>query len=472
MNNLNPDIIRPYHAFNRENTWYVINRDRFVYEQVPESFVRFLKDLEKNPNLPIPQAHQERLIRLKLRRASNPPKAPRPKPAEVFEPPVATATIFVTQQCNHDCIYCYGGGGEYGDPGIMEDEIGLKTLDWLWAQRGDLKSLAVSFSGGEPLLNFELIRRMVDHAHQLETQGDARFKFTVATNAALLNDRVLDFMETHDIYALIGFDGPREIQDRNRPLRNGRSSYDTVLPRIQKLIANMPERVTLRASIWQKGDIPRVVNEMRKLGPRIFQTPIVSPGGHLGEGAREPTSTWEDPVAALSAAIPDFLKVLHQRDLATLKSFFSWIGFNELLRVLSRRTQRTGSCGVGREIVSVSAKGTLYPCHRFVGHERYAIGDIMTGEVNRGVYLDPPLRKTSQCLSCWAKHLCNGGCIHDHLARTGHRFTPDGGFCEMTWEIFETGIQLACRLTREEKEFLYENRFLKRPLCPLDLWHG
>ena len=326
MNNLNPDIIRPYHAFNRENTWYVINRDRFVYEQVPESFVRFLKDLEKNPNLPIPQAHQERLIRLKLRRASNPPKAPRPKPAEVFEPPVATATIFVTQQCNHDCIYCYGGGGEYGDPGIMEDEIGLKTLDWLWAQRGDLKSLAVSFSGGEPLLNFELIRRMVDHAHQLETQGDARFKFTVATNAALLNDRVLDFMETHDIYALIGFDGPREIQDRNRPLRNGRSSYGTVLPRIQKLIANMPERVTLRASIWQKGDIPRVVNEMRKLGPRIFQTPIASPGGHLGEGAREPTSTWEDPVAALSAAIPDFLKVLHQRDLATLKSFSAGLG--------------------------------------------------------------------------------------------------------------------------------------------------
>ena len=96
----------------------------------------------------------------------------------------------------------------------------------------------------------------------------------------------------------------------------------------------------------------------------------------------------------------------------------------------------------------------------------------MTGEVNRGVYLDPPLRKSAQCLSCWAKHLCNGGCIHDHLARTGHRFTPDAGFCEMTREIFEMSIHLACRLTRQEKEFLYENRFLKRPLCPLDLWHG
>jgi uncharacterized protein len=174
----------------------------------------------------------------------------------------------------------------------------------------------------------------------------------------------------------------------------------------------------------------------------------------------------------LNAAIPDFLQAVRSRDRNALKGFFSWTGFNEVLGVLQRRTERTGTCGVGREIVSISSTGAVYPCHRFVGHKRYAIGSIMTGELDRGEYLDPPLLTNAQCLSCWAKHLCNGGCIYDHLARTGHRFTPDAGFCKMTRELFEMGIHLAHQLTRGEKEFLYESKFLKRPLCPLDLWTG
>ena len=462
--------IRPYHAFSVENAWYVINRDRFAFERVPRAFIGFLEALGREPATPVSEANNERLRRLKLivPRVSGTPLSTK-APQEISIPPVASATVFVTQKCNHRCIYCYGGDGEYGDPGIMDEETGFKTLEWLWAQRGDLTSMAISFFGGEPLLNFQLVRKMVAHARKLEEGSKTRFKFTLATNAALLDDSMPAFMQANDFYALVGFDGPKKIQDRNRPLRNGGSSYEAVIPRIKKLIKTFPNRVTLRSTIWKKGDIPDVVREMRSLNPHIFQTQVASPGGHQGRDAPEPTADGRDVVAAVGQMIPEFLKAVHEKDLVTLSSLTKWLSFNGMLGVIARRFKRTGSCGVGAQTVSVSSRGIIYPCHRFVGHDHYAIGNIATGELNRAIYLDPPLLTSPQCNVCWAKHLCNGGCIYDHLARTGKRFTPHEGFCRMTKALFEMGIHLAHQLTAEQKEFLYGKRIVTRPLCPLDL---
>lgn len=189
----------------------------------------------------------------------------------------------------------------------------------------------------------------------------------------------------------------------------------------------------------------------------------------MQEGGPEPSAECSELVEAVRETVPVFLKALREKDIQTLKLILKWTGFNHILNVISRRYKRTGTCGVGRNTIAVSCRGTFYPCHRFVAHKDYALGNVFTGQLNRGVYLEPPLLTSQQCLNCWARHFCNGGCIGDHLVKTGHRFQPSQDFCQMTKSLLETGIHLASQLSQEEKEFLYDKGLIQRPFCPLDL---
>ena len=384
--------------------------------------------------------------------------------------PIVSMDLFIAQQCTMDCIYCYGGGGEYGEPGIMEDETAIRAVDWMWNQRGKAKILSINFFGGEPLLRFDLLKKTVSHARALEKSGDTRFHFCVATNGTLITEEIIRYLKANRFGVNVGFDGPEDIHDRNRPLRNGGASYQTVVPRVRRLIEAMPKDVTLRATLWHRGEVDRVIKALADFNPPRYQTQPASPGGHCGKNTQFPTADGEDTARAIREAALTFVEAIRAGDISTLDAISKWLNFKWLLSVFDPPGRRPPMCTLGRTMAAVSSSGDIYPCHRFVGWEETRIGNIFDGRLDRAMYLHATFPHNGHCNTCWARQACNGGCLFDHQMRTGDPFTPSDHYCQMICSILEIAIHMKHELTESEQAFLRKEKILSPRFCPLDLF--
>jgi uncharacterized protein len=377
--------------------------------------------------------------------------------------PVLNLALFLTQTCNLRCLYCYGEGGEYGERGVMDEETAHAAVDWLLANSFDEKTVNVSFFGGEPLLNFPLLQRVVAYAKAEAARHGKEVRFGITTNATLLTDEMIAYLAKEQIDPLVSCDGPAPVHDRQRPFRNGRGSHARVAANVRKLRTTLP-KLTGRATVCPGSDPFAVRRGLQEAGFTscllTAASPVVRHGADVQadpqvevQAAAERHASAQLMLAYRRAEVAELFAAVRARSLDAEAA----PGALTLLAALAAGKKRHAGCGLGRGMRAVAVDGDLYPCHRFVGLEETRLGqlsDYRAGAINdyhRAVVENLPV-----CRSCWARYFCGGGCFYDNLACTGDMQRPDSLFCDEMRTVCEDVICGWCALSAAEQAYVRE----------------
>ena len=376
--------------------------------------------------------------------------------------PVTSLALFLTQTCNLRCVYCYGEGGEYGERGVMDERTALAAVDRLFEGCGGSASVRVNFFGGEPLLGFPLLRRVVAHARGRAASCGKQVAFGMTTNATVLTDEMIACIVEERIDLLVSCDGPPAIHDLQRPFRNGRGSYARVLANVQRLRAALPG-LTAKATVCAGGDPFAVRRGLEDAGFTSCLLTAASPvvlretGAADPRGAERAADQWrqtaERMLAYRRAEVTRLFGAVRERRLEAGPA----LGDVTLLAALARGRKRHTGCGAGRGMRAVAVNGDVYPCHRFVGLGETRLGHLSDGglagltDFHRAV-----VENLAGCRRCWARHFCGGGCFYDNLARSGDMRRPDPLFCDETKTVCEDVIHGWLRLSDDDRAYVRE----------------
>ena len=355
---------------------------------------------------------------------------------------VKALCLHVAHDCNLACRYCFAEEGEYhGRRALMSLETGKKALDFLVRNSGLRKNLEVDFFGGEPLMNWEVVKELVAYGHELEekareTFAPKHFRFTLTTNGVLLNDEIMEFCNREMHNVVLSIDGRKEVHDRMRPFRKGKGSYDLILPKILEFAR---QRRELGLSYYVRGtythwnlDFAQDVLHLADLGfDQISVEPVVAP-------PTEDYAIRPEDVPFLCEQY-DFLA----REMIKRKKEGKAFNFFHFMIDLTGGPcvyKRLSGCGSGTEYLAVTPWGDFYPCHQFVGNEQFLLGNTDTGIVRKDIvdeFKKVNVYSKEECSSCFARFYCSGGC-----AANSFNFT--GGIND----VYEIG----CRLQRKRVE--------------------
>ena len=442
-----------YHVFTHEGKHHVIGVATLATAVVDEATAAALANREATPDTPLDSGTKAKLLELGV-------LAEHEEKEEAGAVPVTGISLFVTQDCNLDCIYCYGDGGHYGSSGHMAPETARKAVDWLIDQAGEEKSLSISFFGGEPLLNFPLVKEVADYALKSAEETGKEFKFAMTTNLSLLREDKLAFLQEYKITPMVSFDGPKALQDRQRPFKHGDgSSYDATLPKIKRLLEVIPD-CHCRATLVGDNDPDAIVAALHEIG---FSAVDLAPasdslfgGGTEGEKARNTAKTLET-LEDDAAELLQNVKARNREGLQRQKR--SGLLCYAVAR-LSDRQKKRFPCGAGRGSLAVSNVGELYICHRFVGHDEYRVGSVDDKEVDREPYLSRSVDSREKCGACFSKYICAGGCYYDNKGMTGSDFEPADATCLPMKRSVELAAHIVCNLTEEDREYLVDEKII------------
>jgi uncharacterized protein len=321
---------------------------------------------------------------------------------------VKALCLHIAHDCNLACRYCFAEEGEYkGDRSLMSAEVGKKSLDFLVANSGNRINLEVDFFGGEPLMNFDVVKEIVSYGRELEKQHNKKFRFTMTTNGVLLNDEIMEYLNKEMSNVVLSIDGRKEIHDLMRPTQNGKGSYDLILPKFQKFAKMRGDKsYYVRGTFTRNNlDFCEDVLHMADLGfDEISIEPVVTEDS-------EPYSIREE----------DLPKIYEQYDLLAremIKREKEGKGFTFFHYMIDLTggpcvAKRLSGCGSGTEYLAVTPWGDLYPCHQFVGEEEFLLGNVYDGVKRMDIVNDFKgcnVYTKAKCKDCFARFYCSGGC--------------------------------------------------------------
>jgi uncharacterized protein len=346
----------------------------------------------------------------------------------------------VAHECNLRCAYCFASEGKYGGvPGLMSREIGEKAVDFLISSSGNRKNLEIDFFGGEPTLNFGVVKAVVEYARSLEKASGKRFRFTITTNGLLIDDEIENFINDHMYNVVLSLDGRRETNDRFRVRADGSGSYDIIAPKFQKLVEKRGEK-----SYYVRGTFTRLnldftedVLELFRLGFRhVSIEPVVA-------AKNEPYSIRQEDVPAICDEYERLAKRLIE--IAESGEKFDFFHFMIDLTGGPCAYKRVAGCGAGRSYLAVAPDGALYPCHQFDGAPRFKIGDVENGvtvdEIGRS-FASSDVYSKAKCAECWAKFFCGGGCAANAFGENGDISQPYEIGCQLLRKRVECAIMM------------------------------
>ena len=359
---------------------------------------------------------------------------------------VKALCLHVAHTCNLNCSYCFASQGKYhGDRALMSFEVGKRALDFLIEHSGHRTNLEVDFFGGEPLMNWEVVKQLVAYARTQEEPNHKKFRFTLTTNGMLIDDDVIDFANREMSNVVLSLDGRKEIHDRLRVDYAGNGSYDRIVPRFRKLVESRGgKNYYMRGTFTHANpDFTRDVFHMADLGfTELSMEPVVCAPG--------------DP-AALTAEDLEIVKEQYEilaKDMLRREKEGKPITFYHYMLDLTGGPcvyKRISGCGSGTEYMAVTPWGDLYPCHQFVGEEKYKLGNIWDGVTNTALREDfrscnAYARK--ECDDCWARLYCSGGCAANAYHATG----SIRGVYEAGCELFKKRIECAIMMKVAESQ--------------------
>ena len=352
--------------------------------------------------------------------------------------------LHIAHDCNMCCKYCFAGEGEYsGDRSLMSFEVGKRALDFLIEQSGSRKNLEVDFFGGEPLLNFDVVKQLVAYARSIEKEKGKNFRFTLTTNGVLLNDEVMEWANKECYNVVLSLDGRKETNDRMRRTRNDKGTYDLILPKFQKMAKERNQQGYYIRGTYTHYNTD-FANDILHLADLGFE-----------QLAMEPVVT--DPKMDYALQESDIPKLKDQYDLLAkemCKRNREGKGFTFFHYMIDLEGgpciyKRISGCGVGTDYMAVTPWGALYPCHQFVGDEKFLLGNVFDGVKNTDIVNEFKLCNVysrEACQDCFAKLYCSGGCSANAYHTTG-KIT---GTCDMSCELHRKRVENAIMIKIDE----------------------
>jgi uncharacterized protein len=345
--------------------------------------------------------------------------------------------LMVTQTCNLACVYCYAGGGTYGSRiKLLGSEKAFSAIDLMLARAPDRKAFTVTFFGGEPLLDFPLIRRVVEHCLGLAAERDLSFSYSMTTNATVVTDEIIAFLKEHRFTLMVSYDG-EAAQEQNRPFKSGKGSNEEVLANIRRMTAaGLPVqiRATLIKGMISQESIQGLVQIGSTLGARkLAMSAVSSTKNSLFPAGDEMVLDHED-----HQQLQGIYQQLSEENLASAcRGSEARVRFDphaHLVKALATgQAEGIGRCGACFGMSAVSTDGKIYPCHRFVGMDEYAIGDLAAGFSHDSIeqfFARSRRANHEKCSSCWVRLICTGGCYYHNADGAGGFRPPEDADCD------------------------------------------
>ena len=357
--------------------------------------------------------------------------------------------LHVAHDCNLACKYCFAGKGEYDGPkGLMSLETGKRALDFLIEQSGTRRNLEVDFFGGEPLMNWQVVKDLVAYGREQEKLHDKHFRFTLTTNGVLLNDEVQEFVNKEMDNVVISLDGRKEVNDQMRPFRNGKGSYDLIVPKFQKLAESRnQEKYYIRGTFTRNNlDFSKDVEHFADLG---FKQMSIEPV--VGDDT-EPYAIQKEDLPQIFEEYDKLAKFLIEREK-------SGRGFNFFHFMIDLEggpcvSKRLSGCGSGTEYLAVTPWGDFYPCHQFVGQEEFLMGNVDEGITKPEIaeeFRGCSVYSKESCRTCFARFYCSGGCMANSYKFHNTIHDTYEVSCEMERKRVECAIMIKAALADEEQ---------------------
>ncbi|PWM46435.1 MAG: thioether cross-link-forming SCIFF peptide maturase [Clostridiales bacterium] len=360
------------------------------------------------------------------------------------EYPIKALCLHISHDCNLRCKYCFADGGDFMQGRkTMPLEVAKKAIDFIIARSENRKHLEVDFFGGEPLMNFDVVKQTVQYARSIEKEHNKEFRFTLTTNGVLLDDDVIDFVNKEMSNVVLSLDGRKCVNDDVRITPNNKGSYDAIVPKFQKLVRQRQGKdYYVRGTFTAKNlDFSKDVMHIHSLGfDQVSVEPVV-----LDK---------ESPMAIQKQMLPEIFKEydLLAEELIALKKKGEFLNFFHFMIDLDQGpcvVKRVKGCGSGTEYVAVTPDGDIYPCHRFVGNEDFKMGNVMQNfETDKKIAKDfaaCTVLAKPDCEKCFAKYYCSGGCAANNYNENGDILKPHEVSCELERKRTECAIYIkAC----------------------------
>lgn len=419
------DIIELYENTPKEKIVEIITkRHNVTSEDVTEVFAD-LEELKSQHTLFTPDLFSDKASLFKQRQSV-----------------VKALCLHVAHACNMSCGYCFADEGEYhGEQAIMSYEVGKQALDWLIENSGDRKNLEVDFFGGEPLLNWDVCKKLVAYGRSREKECGKNFRFTLTTNGVLLDDEVIEFANKEMSNVVISLDGRKCVNDRMRKMHDGESSYDRILPAFKKLAdaRNQKDYYMRGTYTHYNTDFASDIIHMADLGfKELSIEPVVAPPD-------APYALKEEDLPVLLSEYERLANEMLARKREGKNRDFTFYHYMIDLTGGPCIVKRISGCGVGTEYVAVTPSGDLYPCHQFVGEERFLLGNVYDGITNNTIcdeFKGCNIYSHEECRDCFAKLYCSGGCAANAYHTTGAITGVYSLGCELHKKRIECAIML------------------------------
>ncbi|MTI47789.1 MAG: thioether cross-link-forming SCIFF peptide maturase [Firmicutes bacterium] len=361
---------------------------------------------------------------------------------------VKALCLHIAHDCNLRCKYCFASQGDFhGDRLFMSLDVGKKALDFLVENSGNRVNLEVDFFGGEPLMNFEVVKDLVKYGRELEKKHNKKFRFTITTNGVLLNKNNMKFINENMENVVLSLDGRKSVNDDMRPTISGEGSYDVIVPKFLEFVKMRGNKsYYIRGTFTSNNlDFSKDVLNFKELGFKsISVEPVVA----------SPEQDYALLEKHLETIINEYEKL--SKEYIKFKKNGDGFDFFHFMIDLNQGPcfiKRVVGCGAGVEYLAVTPEGDLYPCHQFVGNDEFKMGDVYNGVNNldlRAEFKDANIYSKDDCKDCWAKFYCSGGCHANAYNFNNSLKKPYKIECEMERKRIECAISVAANLEGEE----------------------
>lgn len=360
-------------------------------------------------------------------------------------------TLNIANDCNLNCKYCFGSGGTYNHQRqLMSPETAKCSIDYLVNNSGNNSNLYINFFGGEPLLNFKLIVSTINYCREVEKKVQKKFYFTIVTNGTIINDEIADYFKKNNVKVMLSIDGPKEIHDSYRCYVSGCGSFDIIERNVNTLINVHKMHISARATICRPNiNLTEIESGLRCMGFEHVKMTLVD-------------ADEDSPLAIKKEDVKlvlDNYRKIADKYISDIKSGLDdrCKEFDNILRILYYKKPRVYGCGVNRTTLAVNYDGTLFPCHRFMGHDQYRVGHINNGLSGRDQSLDHisgvNIMQIVGCNICWARFICGGACMYTRV-KTANMHTAPNYYCEIYKGIYELAIYIYYDLKKWDDSIL------------------
>lgn len=344
--------------------------------------------------------------------------------------------LHVSHDCNLRCEYCFASQGDFqGSREVMDFETGKKAFDYLIKKSNGRKNLEVDFFGGEPLMNFDIVKKLVYYGRSLEKKHDKNFRYTLTTNCLLLDDKINSFLNKHMDNVVLSIDGRKSTNDLMRKTINNKGSYDLILPKIKRFIEQRGSKAYYVRGTFTRNtmDFSKDILHLAKEGfYSLSMEPVVAEKKYSYAFTKKDIDVINGEYEKLVDIMLDEKEV-----------DFNFFHFNLDLKNSPCAIKKASGCGAGSEYISITPFGDIYPCHQFVGNEKFKLGNLNDGITNKALideFSNLSVYNKKECEKCFAKYYCSGGCHANAWNENNDLKKPYSIGCELEKRRVELAI--------------------------------